>query len=135
MTIAPIRICLVRIASAVNATQATGRWKIEFAADGEYAISLRRFPRESKLAINATFPRQEKSIELASVMPESVKSDFEEAFLYVANAGKSSKIEDGQEEVTFRMFVPEGKYDLEAQLIDKDKRVYPAYYIYIEKME
>ncbi len=119
---------------AVTASQATGRWKIEFIEDGEYSISLRRFPRESGLAINETFPAQEKTIELDRTMPASVKNDFEQAYLYVASVVGSQKIKANQAEVTFTGQIPAGKYDMEAQLIDKEKRVHPAYYVYIEKL-
>ncbi len=119
---------------AVTATQTLGRWKIEFVEDGMYSVTLRRFPRESGLAINATFPAQEPQIELETVFPASVKSDFEKAYLCVADLEKTLKIEEGQAEVTFTGKIPAGKYDMEAQLIDKDNRVYPAYYIYIEKL-
>tara|TARA_R110002012_G_scaffold317031_1_gene532788 strand:- start:8624 stop:10411 length:1788 start_codon:yes stop_codon:yes gene_type:complete len=120
---------------AIAASQSTGKYKIEFVEDGEYAISLRRFPRESGLAINETFPATEKTIEIESNKPASVKDDFKEAYLYVANLAKSEPIGDGQEEVTFTGKISAGKYDMEAQLIDADKRVYPAYYIYIEKLK
>ncbi len=119
---------------AATASQATGRWKVEFVEDGEYTIALRRFPRESGLAINETFPRQAPQIELDRVFPASVKSDFEKAYLYVANLEKTINIEEGQAEVTFTGKIPAGKYDMEAQLIDKDNRVHPAYYVYIEKL-
>ncbi|MFY0713619.1 arylsulfatase [Seonamhaeicola sp. NFXS20] len=119
---------------AVTASQATGRWKIEFVEDGEYTITLRRFPRESGLPINAVFPETEKTIKLDRAMPASVKNDFTEAYLYVANLSKSEIIKENQEEVTFKGFIPEGKYDMEAQLIDKNNRVHPAYYVYIEKL-
>lgn len=118
---------------AVTACQATGRWKIEFMEDGEYTISLRRFPRESGLEINATFPEQEPQIELENVMQAIEKSNFKSAYLYVADIDKSKNIEEGQAKLTFTGNIPAGKYDMEAQLIDKDGRVYPAYYIYIEK--
>lgn len=36
--------------------------------------------------------------------------------------------------VFFLLFVPAGKYDMEAQLIDEANRVHPAYYVYIEKL-
>jgi hypothetical protein len=120
---------------ATTASQTNGRWKIEFVEDGEYTISLRRFPRESDLPINATFPAAEKDIQIDGVRPASVKNDFKEAYLYVANLEKTSPIKEGQEEVTFKGKISAGKYDLEAQLIDADKRVYPAYYIYIEKLK
>lgn len=119
---------------ATAAAQATGRWKIEFVADGEYSISLRRFPRESGLAINAVFPAQEKIVELERAKIGSEKEDFEQAYIYVANLEGTKIIEEGQEEVTFTGYVSAGKYDMEAQLIDSAKRVYPAYYVYIEKL-
>ena len=119
---------------ATKASQATGYWKIEFVEDGKYSITLRRFPRESGLAINATFPEQEAQIELDRVFPASIKSDFETAYVYVADVAQSIQIEEGQTEVTFTGKIPAGKYDMEAQLIDKDGRVHPAYYIYIGKM-
>ncbi|MCK4921371.1 MAG: sulfatase-like hydrolase/transferase, partial [Bacteroidales bacterium] len=119
---------------AASASQATGKWKIEFIQDGEYTITLRRFPRESGLAINETFPEQEKEARLDRLMPASVKADFVQAYLYVADIAKTIKIEAGQAEVTVTAWIPAGKYDMEAQLIDKDKRVHPAYYLYIEKL-
>jgi len=119
---------------AANASQAAGRWKIEFVEDGEYNIILRRFPRESGLGINDTFPGQEKTIELDRVMPEGKKSDFEKAFLYVAGIQESADIQQDQDEVTFTAFIPAGRYDLEARLIDKENKMHPAYYLYIEKL-
>jgi len=119
---------------ATIASQGTGRWKIEFVEDGDYSITLRRFPRESKLGINATFSALKKTIQDDRPMPASVKSDFESVYLYVADIQKEARIEANQEEVTFTGKVPAGKYDMEAQLIDKDGRIYPAYYVYIEKL-
>jgi arylsulfatase A-like enzyme len=119
---------------AIEGAQSTGKWKIEFVEDGEYSISLRRFPRESGLAINALFPAQEPQLELDSTAPASVKNDFTEAMLYVANISKTQKIKEGQDEVTFKGKIPAGKYDLEAHLIDSANRVHPAYYVYIEKL-
>ena len=119
---------------AAAASSGAGRWKIEFVTDGQYRIGLRRFPRESGLAINATFPAEQKRLELHRLRPASVKDDFTQAYLYVAGIQGSKDIEPGQEEVTFTGFVPAGKYDVEAQLIDSDGRVYPSYYLYIEKL-
>jgi len=120
---------------AVSASQATGRWKIEFVNDGEYKISLCRFPRESGLAINQTFSAQEKKIELQQTMPASVKSDFAKAYIYVASLEKTANVEPGQKEVSFTAKIPAGKYDMEAQLIDIDGRIFPAYYVYIERLQ
>ena len=43
-------------------------------------------------------------------------------------------IEPGDEEVVFKMKLPEGKFDMEARLIDKEGRLYPSYFVYIEKL-
>ncbi|MDN3665562.1 arylsulfatase [Algibacter miyuki] len=119
---------------AITGARAGGKWKIEFVEDGDYKISLRRFPRERNLAINATFPAQEKAIEYDKTSPAGEKSDFKEAFLYVANISKTLDIKADQDEVTFTGKIPAGKYDMEAQLIDELGRVHPAYYVYVEKI-
>lgn len=119
---------------AIKAAQATGIWKIEFVEDGDYKISLCRFPRESGMAINATFPAEPKTPEIAQPAPASVKSDFTEAFLYLGKHKKSIKIEGDEKEITFIVDVSAGKYDVEAQLIDELGRVFPAYYFYIDKL-
>lgn len=119
---------------AITATQASGFWKVEFVEGGEYKISMRRFPRESGLAINATFPAQEKTREIPIPAPASVKSDFTKAFLYVGKHKKTVEIDKDAEEVTFNLNISSGKYDLQAELIDELGRVHPSYYVYIEKL-
>lgn len=66
--------------------------------------------------------------------PAGVKNDFTQARLYVANHTKDQDIKEGQEEVTFKVKMPSGKFDLEAQLLDVAQHVHPAYYVYIEKI-
>lgn len=43
------------------------------------------------------------------------------------------KIGEGAAEVEFTMELSEGKYDMEANLIDKNGRFYPSYFVYLEK--
>ncbi|MDX1285332.1 MAG: hypothetical protein R3182_09975, partial [Draconibacterium sp.] len=119
---------------AVTGALGAGRYKIEFVQDGEYVFSLRRFPRESGLAINEWFPEKEEEIRLESVMPASVKTDFEVAYLYVANVKKTVEIKPEQKEVIIKAWIPAGKYDLIAQLLDSEMKLHPAYYLYIEKL-
>lgn len=120
---------------AITCGRATGLWKIEFIESGKYKISLCRFPRESGLAINSVFPKIEASARLQNGSPASVKSDFTEASLYVANVRKREKIEKNAGEVSFIADIPEGKFDMIAELIDSNGINYPAYYIYIEKLK
>lgn len=118
---------------AVKPSPASGRWKVEFVENGKYKISLSRFPRESGLAINETFVARDKSIELQSAMPASVKNDFAKAYLSVADF-QNTKVITNENEIVFQTYLSAGKYDLEAELIDEENKVYPAYYLYIEKM-
>lgn len=117
--------------SAITAGRASGVWKIEFIKGGTYIISLCRFPRESGLAINSVFPETESRIEIERNTPASTKSDFTEAFLYLANIRKIQKIAANSTEVNFTVTIPAGKYDMIAELIDEADRTFPAYYVYI----
>lgn len=117
-----------------QAAQAAGIWKIEIAEHGDYRIGLRRFPRESGLAIDAVFPAEEKTIELDQVMPASRDALFKKASLYIADINQTKEIHPGEEEIIFEGKLPRGKFDMEARLIDNEGRVHPAYYIYIEKL-
>ncbi|MDW7692183.1 arylsulfatase [Flammeovirgaceae bacterium SG7u.111] len=118
----------------IAAAPSAGRWKIEFVEDGQYKISMRRFPRESGLGINETFPAMAKERRIEKSAPASEKSDFAEAFLYVGRYKKTTKIEGSEDEISYTLDMAAGKYDLEAQLIDKLGRLHPAYYLYIEKL-
>lgn len=118
----------------IQAHPAIGKWKIEFVESGNYRLSLRRFPKEADLTINATFPETPTTKEVNLRLPASQKADFKEAYLYFANHRKRVSIPSGAKEVMFELKVSEGKYDLEAQLIDANGKVHPAYYLYIEKL-
>lgn len=120
--------------NVITANEATGYWKIEFLETAEYAITLCRFPRESGLTINATFPAEAKRIELARTAPASVKDDFVTAKMYVAGILKSETISADTKEVTFKCNLPAGKFDFQAELIDSQGHIHPAYYVYIEKL-
>jgi hypothetical protein len=119
---------------AVEAAEGRGVWKVEMVEEGEYAISLRRFPRESGLGFNAVFPATPRSPELERSMPASKMAGFVKASLTMADFSKVSAIEEDAEEVTFSMYLPQGKYDMEAILTDKEGVIHPAYFAYIEKV-
>ena len=119
---------------AAMAAKANGRWKIDFVEEGNYKICLRRFPRESGLAINQTFPAVEKTPEFDLPMPESAKNNFNKGYLYVADFKGEKLIEEGDDEVVFEMNLPKGKFDLEASFFDSEDRIFPVYYLYITKI-
>ena len=116
------------------ATEAQGIWKVEIVEEGDYSISLRRFPRESGWGFNASFPAATEAIRLERSMPASKQVGFVEASLYIADFSKELAIEEEAEEVEFYMYLPEGKYDMEAILKDREGGVHPAYFVYLEKV-
>lgn len=119
---------------AVQAGPGTGIWKVEVVQDGEYSISLRRFPRESELGINSEFPAVEMNQEVENPMPASNNVGFTSAYLSIADFNKELSIGESDEEITYNMHLSEGKYDMEASLIDAAGRIYPSYFVYIEKL-
>ena len=120
---------------AITGGLASGSWKIEVTKGGTYKISLCRFPRESGLMINSVFSEAEPCAEIENIRPASVKSDFKDAFLYLGPIRKKLPIEANSSEVIFEGTIPEGKYDMIAELIDQTEKTYPAYYIYIERLK
>jgi arylsulfatase A-like enzyme len=120
---------------AVQAAEGSGIWKVEMVEEGDYLISLRRFPRESGLAINARFAAAPRLPELEHAMPVSQNPGFVEASLLMGNVRQSADIETAAEEVTFSMHLPAGKYDMEAILKDQQGGIHPAYFVYIERIK
>lgn len=120
--------------AAITATQTSGVWKVEVVESGKYKISLRRFGRESDLKINATFAAEETTRRIERPAPASTKSDFTEVFLYVGEYTQTVKLKGNEEEVAFVLDISEGKYNLQAELIDAVGCVHPSYFLYIEKL-
>lgn len=118
---------------ALKGARALGLFKIEFVEAGEYRISLCRYPRESGYAINEDIPAIPESIEVSWARPESKQLHFSKASLFVGDFLNTKDINSGDKEVTFDVFMQQGKYDMKAILIDDHDRKYPAYYIYVEK--
>jgi len=120
---------------AVEAAKGQGIWKVEIVEEGDYSISLRRFPRESGLAINARFAASPALPELERSMPASQNPGFVEAFLRMGKVSQSSGIKVDAVEAVFSLHLPSGKYDMEATLKDRQGRMHPAYFVYIEKLK
>jgi arylsulfatase A-like enzyme len=120
---------------ALNAVQGKGLLKIEISQEGNYRISLRRYPRESGLSFNQNVPAKEETLEVNQAMPASNNEiTMKEATLYLGEISETKPIANDEEEVNFEAYIPAGKYDMIATLSDEENRVYPAYYVYIEKM-
>ncbi|MFH5833777.1 arylsulfatase [Halalkalibaculum sp. DA384] len=120
---------------ALDATTGQGILKVELGEPGRYRISLRRYPRESGLAINEKVEAKKETLEISSPMPGSNNVKMTQATLYLGDIGETKSIQPGAEAVHFEGTLSAGKYDMTAILQDNEGRVYPSYYTYIEKIE
>ncbi|WP_162417501.1 arylsulfatase [Cyclobacterium roseum] len=120
---------------ALEAVGGKGILKVEIAHEGRYRISLRRYPRESGLSFNQKVPAKEGSIEISAPMPNSNNQiNIKEATLYLADISATKPVMNNEAEVDFEEFIAAGKYDMTAILRDDEGRMYPSYYVYIEKI-
>lgn len=110
-----------------------GIFKIEILEEGDYTISLCRYPRESGLAFEDKVAAVEPSFELDNGMPESKPLNITEAKLSIAQYDVKSPVKGSDKEVAFDLYLEKGKFDLDAYFINDDMVKYPPYYIYIEK--
>lgn len=111
-----------------------GIFKVEIVEEGNYTISLCRYPRESGYTFNEEIPEVKPSFELEKGMPASKKLNFVQANLSIAQYDKKSKVNMNEKEVRFKLKLEKGKYALDAFFTDDKNVKYPPYYIYIEKI-
>jgi len=101
--------------------KANGFWAIEIARDGDYEISLRRWPRELRLPITSAPPGG------TSIKPKV-------AGLKVAQFDRKKAIEANDEQVTFKVRLKAGTTELKTWFIDQDGTSRGAYYVYVNHL-
>ena len=119
---------MIRLAKGGN-----GPWEIEVARGGNYRISLRRYPVESKLALNAVAP--------APVAPPGVDPyspgkplTFRKANIQVGTLKKEMTVSPEAQSADFILELPSGNTELQAWLTDDRGNKYGAFYAYITKI-
>jgi hypothetical protein len=115
-----------------------GPVKVWFITGGVYEISLRRYPRSTDYTFDEKIPAQKKSSKemvFGRTLPASKQLNLTEAELVVAGITKTKSIKKGDQEESFKVHIPAGKYSMLAMLINEQGRTYPAYYIYIKKIK
>ncbi|TKG96867.1 arylsulfatase [Puteibacter caeruleilacunae] len=110
-----------------------GIFKVEVLHEGDYTISLCRFPRESMLNFNDNVDAVSPSFEIEKGMPASVSIDIKKAFLSMADRDVNVTVLGNTKEAQFKLHLQPGKFDLDAFFLDDNGVKYPPYYIYIEK--
>ncbi len=120
---------MIRLAKGGN-----GPWEVEVARRGTYRISLRRYPQESGLAINAAaaVPAVEEGVKPA---PAGTALDIRKAKIRVGSVEKEMAVSSNAESADFVLELPSGKTSLETWLIDQKEVSYGAFYTYITRVK
>ncbi|CDF79805.1 arylsulfatase [Formosa agariphila KMM 3901] len=116
---------------------AHGYWSVDILKSGNYEVSLRRYPKESNLAINATTPviTKEDLPGLENDIPKGKNLNFVKASIEFENQIKSEiSIQENDFEAKFNVNLKAGKTKFEAKFSTSDDNSNVAYYAYIKKI-
>jgi arylsulfatase len=108
-----------------------GHWHVFVEKPGEYEVALRRWPRETKVALGAKYddPAGGKKAESKAFPVAGAK-------VRAAGVAESAKAAPTDQEVTVRMKLPAGKTTLKAWFHDeKGTDLCGAFYAYVRRVE
>lgn len=108
-----------------------GVWHLDVAAPGDYAIELRRYPREADLPINA-------AVEATRVTDGRYAAGralaASEARLRIGREAHAMKLANDAKEATFRVKLTKGPVELQTLFVDADgNELCGAYYAYVRR--
>lgn len=113
-----------------------GYWSIDIKQEGNYKVSLRRYPVEADLQINTTVKAVTK-IEvpgLENEIPEGVNLNYVKASIEIDNQiNESVNVTNSDKSADFNVHLKPGKTRLNASFFDDKGEENVAYYVYIEK--
>ena len=112
-----------------------GKWAVEVESAGTYRFSLRRWPEESKAALDDALPPGEPVPGLQAFRETPGKAlKFQSAFLKVGDQSADKPVSSGQEKVDFSMELPAGKTFIEAHFTTTEGEKMAVYYIMVERV-
>jgi arylsulfatase A-like enzyme len=116
-------------------TQSIGEWALNVEKAGKYKISLRRWPRESKKAIEASVAPGKPVPGLTAFRETPGKAiSVKTAGIVIGNIKKEMPVPSGAGEVTFEIELKAGLVYLEGHFIQTNGKKIGSYYAYVEKL-
>ena len=117
-----------------------GNWPVDIHKTGTYTFELRRWPKESGLALNATTPEilsQNNDIELKKWGQKSNGKIFNitKAKLKINELEKEIAISPSQESVTFSVDLEKGSANVKTWFYTSTNDEFGAYYVYAKLIE
>ncbi len=115
-----------------------GHWPVEIEQDGEYNFELRRWPKESGLALNATTPEilsGNNDIELKEYgqKPQGKRIEITKAKLKINDIEKEVLVNPSEESVTFSVDLKKGHADIQTWFYTTTGDNLGAYYVYARR--
>ncbi|GHB78188.1 arylsulfatase [Persicitalea jodogahamensis] len=110
-----------------------GPWEISVASAGRYRVSLRRYPLESGLAMDAAAPVPTAEPG-ADPYPAGKPLAIRKAKVKAGTVEKTMAVKPGSKSVDFDMDLPAGDTQLQTWLTDDQGQEYGAFYAYISKL-
>ena len=121
------------------AVEANGFWDLDVAEAGEYKITLRRWPEELDLPIDAVVPaadldpeKHDVSTRLYNLPSGAVRA--KKARLKVGSFDETAAVSPGDKSVSFQVTLPTGHTNLQTWLTDASGKSRGAYYVYVERL-
>ncbi|WP_273446759.1 arylsulfatase [Neolewinella agarilytica] len=122
-----------------SAMVANGFWDIDVVKSGTYQISLRRWPRESGVALRGEIPPPNR--DSTRFFPNDQHYQYpskqvmvDRARLRVGDFDQTVSVSPDQAEVSFKVELPEGQHFLKSWLMDTAGDSLGAYYVYVEPL-
>ena len=123
------------VRKAQNGDKNTGFWNVKVTEAGEYKISLRRWPEESDLAIDAPLAA---GADVPGVTPyrATVGKAISpvKATIKIGDVSATSDVKPGDKHIDFILKLPESKTRMTAQFVGSDGEIHGAYFVYVTKM-
>jgi arylsulfatase len=108
-----------------------GAWNVVVERDGEYQISLRRWPVEADAAISAGVPEYKAA---DGVYLAGVALPIRKARLKVAGYDESRPVSEADKEITFQVPLKAGRTQLQTWFSDaQGTEICGAYYVYVRR--
>lgn len=113
-----------------------GYWSLNVVTGGDYEISLRRYPIEADLDINATV----KAVTIAELpgleedIPAGVNMNYVKAAIKVGELKREVSVSNTDKSATFKVNLPKGKTNFMATFTNNKGEENVAYYVYFKKV-
>jgi len=108
-----------------------GAWNLLVEHEGQYELSLRRWPKEAATPIVSGVPEYQA---VDGTYPAGVALPVAEARLRVADVDETKPVHPGDQAVTYTVNLKAGRTQLQTWLYDAEgKEICGAYYVYVER--